>query len=532
MITYSGTIERKEPSCPIVRPNVALHVGSRCNDGRPITESAKYKEAVRLGVPIVKEKRIVVRSKTVANANANATGNATATLFVEKYKPASSKQIIGHKKEIEQIRTWLQQYDMANEKDKKKGLLVTGPPGIGKTTTVHLLVKEAGYLVTEYNASDVRSVSALKGIFALGMKRLQKEVIVMDEVDGAHGSKERGGIGELADIIRTSNVPIICIGNEHGPKLKPLLSVCEDIRFNRPVKSTIAATLLHVAKAEGLSVTKEELEGLCERNGNDIRSILNQLEFFEGSTEKGCADKDAVHRADPFSATGRLLGNRRLGLEEAANLVFVDYFMVPMMVQEAYVEANKMGSFEDTARAAEFLSDGDLFQKKLWGSQDWSLLPHVVQTTVAAARTVKGPAPWQIFPKMLGKNSTKAKKMRLLGSTAKKVGCSSSSMRLDYTEPMVQRIHSSLHSSDIGGAIQCLDTYRLDKDDLTEVMEEVLLGERKVVATKVKTAFTNQWKKTHKTAVTGSKRKSIADEEELEEELEELEEEMAELELD
>lgn len=500
-VTFTGNIApaSNQRVHSIVRPGVTLYVGTTCNDGRPIRESARYKEARRLGVPIVMKRA----AKSVTESEEK------TEMFVEKYKPIRSDQIIGHKQEILKIRAWLSSW---TSKAEKKALLLAGPPGIGKTTTAHRLAAEAGYKVVEYNASDVRSVAKLKGMFALGMRRLVKEVIIMDEVDGAC---ERGGVGEIAALIRGTLCPMICIANDiSGPKLKPIASVAEVIKFSRPMKSTIAAALHHVAKTEGISITKADLETMCERNGNDIRAILNQLEFFQEDVMDAGAEKDAIHRTDPFSATGRLLGNRRISLDAAADLVYVDYSLVPLMVQEAYVAANATGSIEDTAAAAEFLSNGDLINKRVWSTQDWGLLPHVVQNTVAAARSVKGPAPWQIFPQMLGKNSTRAKKMRLLGGVAKKRGRSMTTMRLDELDPMVRILDAPLRSSmstdtasvpvaQIQGVIQTLDAMGLDKEDLTETMEVLQLYPIQGISTKTKTAFTNQWKKAH-----GIKRKA------------------------
>ena len=145
------------------------------------------------------------------------------------------------------------------------------------------------------------------------------------------------------------------------------------------------------------------------------------------------ANKDATLRLDLFSATQKLFSSRRATLDQAADFVYVDYFMVPLMVQEAYVAASK-GSLEDMMEAAEFISDGDLFQRRLQKTQDWSLLPHIVQTTVAATRTVSGPAPFQIFPQLLGKNSKKMKHMRLLEEMSRVQACSKKSLRLDSAE--------------------------------------------------------------------------------------------------
>lgn len=38
-----------------------------------------------------------------------------------------------------------------------RAVLISGPPGIGKTTSAHLMAKSAGYNPIELNASDARS---------------------------------------------------------------------------------------------------------------------------------------------------------------------------------------------------------------------------------------------------------------------------------------------------------------------------------------------------------------------------------------
>jgi len=479
----------------VLRPGYQLQLGSACHDGRPITESWRYQEAKRRGIPLLPTEthEEIARDKK--------------KLLVDQYTPTSINDIIGHKDAIQQITIWLQTWV-----HHTPGLFLTGPPGIGKTSMIHCIARSMGYKVTEYNASDSRSISTLKGLISLGMKRLQKEVVVMDEIDGL---SERGGVGEIADLIRKSLTPIICIANECPPKLKPIVSACTHIKCSRPVKSTIATALLSIAKKEAISITKAELEKRCEENGNDIRSILNRLEFYRGM-DADC-NKDATLRLDLFSATQKLFGNKRVTLDQAADFVYVDHFMVPLMVQEAYVAASK-GSLDDIVAASEFISDGDLFQKRLIRTQDWSLLPHVVQTTVAAARTVSGPAPFQIFPQLLGKNSRRMKHMRMMEEMSRHQGCSSASMRLDRAEPMNRILLSPLNTEkpDIKGAIQRMKEMSVTRDELMESAS--VLFSPVELSTKVKTAFTREYNKT----VVSIKKKIQMDSEE-EEELEEIE---------
>lgn len=499
----------------VLRPEYKLHIGSECNDGRPITQSWRYKQALKLGIPIVRKAPQVAALKA----------GVSKEMFVDKYAPKSVSDVIGHKEQIKQITEWLQSWHSGLD---KRGILITGPPGIGKTTCAHLIVEAGGYKVKEYNASDTRSISALKGMIALGIRRLIKEVIIMDEIDGL---SDRGGVGEIAAILKKTSVPIICIANDKPPKLRPIINACLDIKFNRPVKSTIASALLKIAKKEEIDITSAALETLCEKSGNDIRSILNNLEFYGSDIPD--SSKDANLRLNLFSATQRLIGNKKLSLDEAADLVFVDYGMIPLMVQEAYIASSKH-SLDDVVRASEFISTADLMDKYIHQKQDWNLLPHYVQNVAAAAKSVSGPTPFQIFPQWLGKNSKRLKHRRYMDDLSSKVNCSNADFRLDYADavyqillaPLMDGAKTDSGASNIKNTIKTMDTLRLTRDDLIDKLQEVLINPIEIPS-KTKTAFTREYNKTHldiKSTQKKIKKLSVDAVEELEEE-EELDEE-------
>jgi replication factor C subunit 1 len=521
----NSTIERKK-SCkihPVIRPGYELYIGSECNDGRSIKESWKYRQAVKLKVPI-----IPISEQGDAQSLPQKV-SISKELLVNKYKPADVSDIIGHKEQINQITEWLLGWDNGITSDSfKRGILITGPPGIGKTTCAHLIAEAGGYKVKEYNASDTRSISVLKGMIALGMRRLVKEVIVMDELDGL---SERGGVGEIAAILKKTSVPIICIANDKPPKLKPVVAACLDIKFNRPVKSTISGAILKIAKKEGINIGREALETMCEKSGNDIRSILNSLEFYGSSVS---TNKDANLRLNMFSATQRLIGNKTLTFDEAADIVFVDYGMIPLMVQEGYIASSKK-SLDDVVIAAEFISVADLMDKYIHQKQDWTLLPHYVQNIAAAARTVSGPAPFQIFPQWLGCFSKRRRRLRLLDNLSTKVFTAAVDFRLDYADAIQQILLEPLitGAATSKNTIQTMDSLRLTRDDLMDSIQELLINPIEL-PTKTKTAFTREYNKTHGvTKNTGKTTKKIGSNINLEDEVEEeLEEELEEEELE
>jgi replication factor C subunit 1 len=468
-----------------LRPGYTLHVGTKCNDGRPITESWRYKQAVKMGVPIVHSgvhPRISKKQKV------------TKELLVDKYAPKHVHDIIGHRDAIQQLRTWLESWESGYP--EVRSVLITGPPGIGKTTTVHLVCKSLGYHVVEYNASDTRSVATLRGLIALGIQRLRKEVIVMDEIDGL---SERGGVGELASILRKTNIPILCIANEKPPKLRPIINASTTISFQRPNKISIATALLSIAKTENISITKPELEVLCETNGNDIRSILNALQFYgkEEAHRMMSGSKDGLLRHDLFSATQALFHQKRGSLQAAEDLVFVDYLMVPLMVQEGYLAASG-DDLEAAMRSAESLSFGDTVERRVHTTQDWGLIPHFVQSSVAVTKTVPGFAPFQLFPQWLGKNSKTQKHLRYMKELGEKMRCLPHEMRLDCADSLQAILLKPLAGDkpDLKRVINAMDEYELTRDNVMEHLCEVCFNPVDI-PTKVKTAFTREYNKTH-----------------------------------
>jgi replication factor C subunit 1 len=223
------------------------------------------------------------------------------------------------------------------------------------------------------------------------------------------------------------------------------------------------------------------------------------LEFYGADCGDDGGKKDAMLRLDAFSATQKLFANKSADYNTASNLVFVDYNMIPLMVSEAYVAAGK-DSLDDIVKAAELVSAGDIMDRRIHQRQDWGLLPHYVASVVSTTKVVKGYAPFQIFPQWLGKNSKRLKHKRWMSDLSQKLRCGSGvgGMRLDYADALQQIVCGKLamDKPDIKGAIQILDELGLSRDDLMEAIGDVVLGGIEI-PTKVKTAFTREYNKTH-----------------------------------
>jgi replication factor C subunit 1 len=51
--------------------------------------------------------------------------------------------------------------DNADKSGTFRAVLISGPPGVGKTSAAHLVGESLGYNIVEFNASDTRSKKSL-----------------------------------------------------------------------------------------------------------------------------------------------------------------------------------------------------------------------------------------------------------------------------------------------------------------------------------------------------------------------------------
>ena len=78
----------------------------------------------------------------------------TAVLWSEKYRPTSIEDICINETKLNIINKWFAEFE--SHTADKRALLFNGPPGLGKTSLAHVILKNHGYQVKEFNASDVR----------------------------------------------------------------------------------------------------------------------------------------------------------------------------------------------------------------------------------------------------------------------------------------------------------------------------------------------------------------------------------------
>ena len=116
--------------------------------------------------------------------------------WTHQYRPRSKEEIVGNSEAVQKLEKWINSW--AKKPPKKRAAFVYGPPGTGKTATVQALASEHGYDLLEVNASDSRTKNRMEEVLGKAAGQTvtifgKRRMILLDEMGGVSGQKDRGG---------------------------------------------------------------------------------------------------------------------------------------------------------------------------------------------------------------------------------------------------------------------------------------------------------------------------------------------------
>lgn len=197
--------------------------------------------------------------------------------WAEKYRPMHLDEILGNGAAVKQMADWARNWTA-----ESAPLLLTGKPGIGKTSAALALARDMDWEVLELNASDARTKAVIErvagnsaataSLFGAGRK-----LIIIDESDNLEGNADRGGARAIADLLKAARQPVILIANDAYGVSDSIRKLCEPVQFRAITASTLAKRMREICQLEQISCSSDAVGAIAESAAGDMRSAVNML---------------------------------------------------------------------------------------------------------------------------------------------------------------------------------------------------------------------------------------------------------------
>lgn len=332
--------------------------------------------------------------------------NQETNLWCNKYQPTHIDEVIGNKTNIQKIKEWLFNFKKG-KKDTPIILFIYGPPGIGKTTIAHLVLKYYQYDTIEFNASDVRSQKAVKeniskilnntNISTMKKNNDKNYVgIIMDEIDGMSGG-EKGGVGELINLIKPDKNkinyinPVICIcNNSTDKKLAEIKKISLEIEFNKPSEVDLMKITENIVKKEEIKIEENALHLLVKYSQQDVRRLTFLLQDAFTYIDKDLIKIEDIEELSTFFIRKNIdvslleVSNKIINyspkIDEILDIYQNDKSLIGMILHENYIhtiqenrEDTELNKLKYLYEISHYFSIGDIIDKHIYNYQYWNL---------------------------------------------------------------------------------------------------------------------------------------------------------------
>jgi hypothetical protein len=291
---------------------------------------------------------------------------ATQTLWAEKHRPQQLRHFFGNPKAVEKLVKWVtaRKRNPGTSHNPNVVALLSGPPGIGKTTIANLVLRNLGFKVVEINASDIRTRRAVYDLVkeTVTRKPLRNPcAIILDELDGAVShvgntsddpseEDDNSGVAGVWQFVQECKkhqwpvaYPIICISNDVASKpMRQLMTATENIKFFPPFEKVVQEVLKSICNKEGIRLNAVQQKHVVEAARGDLRRLCQLLQMMsirpmtlntqvvdmlQNSKSDGAVD-------DLFPSVRRLMYQKATSVEDGQKLVEKDAAIITVMVHE------------------------------------------------------------------------------------------------------------------------------------------------------------------------------------------------------
>lgn len=201
--------------------------------------------------------------------------------WVEKYRPQKLQDIVGNQETVQRLSQIAQTGNMPH-------MIISGMPGIGKTTSIHCLAMELlgpkfkNDAVLELNASDDRGIDVVRhSIKQFAQKKLtlpvgKHKIIILDEADSMTSGAQQALRRTMELYSNSTRFAFAC--NQSNKIIEPLQSRCAILRYSKLNDKEVLQRLLQIIEFENVKYTNDGLEALIFTAEGDMRQAINNLQ--------------------------------------------------------------------------------------------------------------------------------------------------------------------------------------------------------------------------------------------------------------
>ncbi|MFB6133484.1 MAG: replication factor C small subunit [Halanaeroarchaeum sp.] len=214
-------------------------------------------------------------------------------IWVEKYRPETLSDVVGHEDIIDRIESYVARDDLPH-------LLFAGPAGTGKTATATAIAKELygddwreNFL--ELNASDERGIDVvrdrIKNFARSSFGGYNYRIIFLDEADALTSDAQSALRRTMEQFSNNTRFVLSC--NYSSQIIDPIQSRCAVFRFTSLDDDAVAKRVREIADVEGIEYTDDGIDALVYAADGDMRRAINALQAASATGE--VVDEDAVY---------------------------------------------------------------------------------------------------------------------------------------------------------------------------------------------------------------------------------------------